>query len=257
MLFDLRGRHRRRVVRVIYIGLALLFGSGLVLFGVGGGIGGGGILSSISKSEGGGNAGFSSQITKYRKQTEKQPSNASAWEGLAKAFIHEVGALEAVTANGLTPKGRELYKQASGAWSSYIALNPSKPNAELAQLMASVYGVEGLNEPAKAVEVLQVAVAVRPTSVYLYTLLAEYAYKAHNTRVGDLGSEKAVSLAPATQRTLLKRELAEVKANPSGEKTYTTTTNGKTYTGKLNAKKELKATEVKTTPTTTSSTKKK
>ncbi len=96
--------------------------------------------------------------------------------------------------------------------------------------------------------------------MYLYTLLAEYAYKAHNTRVGDLASVKAVGLAPATQRTVLKRELAEVKTNPSGEKTYTTTTNGKTYTGKLNAKEELKATEVKTTPTktsTTSSTKKK
>ncbi len=52
-----------------------------------------------------------------------------------------------MTANGLTAKGKELYKQASRAWSSYIALNPAKPNAELAQLMASVYGVEGLNEP--------------------------------------------------------------------------------------------------------------
>jgi hypothetical protein len=254
MLFDLRGRGRRRTVRVIYIGLALLFGSGLVLFGVGGGIGGGGIFSSLSKEAGGGNAGFSSQITKYRKQTAKQPSDASAWEGLAKALVHEVGALEAATANGLTAKGRELYKQASQAWGSYIALNPPKPNAELAQLMAAVYGVEGLNEPAKAVEVLQIAVVDRPTDAALYASLAEYAYKAHNARVGDLASEKAVSLAPAAQRTLLKRELAEAKANPSGEKTYTTTTNGKTHTGKPNAKKELKATEVKTTPTTTSKT---
>jgi len=35
MLFDLRGRGRRRTVQVIYGGLALLMGSGLVLFGVG------------------------------------------------------------------------------------------------------------------------------------------------------------------------------------------------------------------------------
>ena len=37
MLFDLRGRHRRRAVKVIYIGLALLIGVGLVGFGIGGG----------------------------------------------------------------------------------------------------------------------------------------------------------------------------------------------------------------------------
>ena len=36
MLFDLRGRGRRRAVRVIYMGLALLFGVGFVGFGVGG-----------------------------------------------------------------------------------------------------------------------------------------------------------------------------------------------------------------------------
>ena len=32
MLFDLRGRGRRRVVQVVYLGLALLLGGGLVLF---------------------------------------------------------------------------------------------------------------------------------------------------------------------------------------------------------------------------------
>jgi hypothetical protein len=56
-------------------------------------------------------------------------------------------------------------------------------------------------------------------------------------------------LAPAADRARVKAELAEVKANPTGEKnkTYTTTTNGKTYTGKLNSKGELQATEAKTT----------
>ncbi|HLM86121.1 MAG TPA: hypothetical protein VK272_08040 [Solirubrobacteraceae bacterium] len=273
MLFDLRGRHRRRAVRVIYAGLAVLFGSGLVLFGVGGGIGGGGILSSLSKEGGGGGGtGYSSQIKKYRKLTEQQPSNASAWENLAKDLYHEAGNEPYTVANTgeVTAKGKALFKQVSAAWQGYIALNPPKPNSELAQLMVNVYGEQGLNEPAKAVEVLQISVAYRPTDAALYAALAEYAYKAHNTRVGDLASEKAVSLAPAEQRTRLKNELAEVKANPSREKTYTTTTNGKTYTGKLNSKHELQAQEVKTASTpaskssstttsssTTSSTKKK
>jgi hypothetical protein len=262
MLFDLRGRGRRRTVRVIYTGLALLMGVGLVGFGIGGGFGGGGLLSSINKEgEGGGGSGYAKQIAKYRKLTKEQPSNASAWENLAKNLYHEAGNEPYVTSTGaVTSKGKELFKQVATAWSSYMALNPPKPNSELAQQMEGVYGEEGLNEPAKEVEVLQIAVTYRPTDAALYAALAEYAYKAHNTRVGDLASEKAVALAPATDRTRVKDELAEVKANPSGEKTYTTTTNGKTYTGKLNSKGELKATEAhtssKSTGTSSASTKK-
>ncbi len=257
MLFDLRGRGRRGVVRVVYAGLAVLFGSGLVLFGVGG-FGGTGILSSLSKEGGGGGGGggYASQASKYRKLTQKQPNNVSAWENLAKSLVHEGGEEPYTTGAGeVTGKGKELYKQVSAAWNGYLALNPARPNVELAQLMESVYGEAALNEPGKEVEVLQIVIAARPNDEALYADLAEYAYKAHNTREGDLASEKAVSLAPPSARTRLKNELAEVKANPSGEKTYTTTTNGKTYVGKLNSKGELKATEVKT-PGTSSTSKK-
>ena len=38
MLFDLRGAHRRRVVKIVYVALALLMGGGLVLFGIGGAV---------------------------------------------------------------------------------------------------------------------------------------------------------------------------------------------------------------------------
>lgn len=253
MLFDLRGRHRRRFVRVIYGGLAVLFGSGLVLFGVGG-FGGTGILTSLTGNEGSSHASFSAQIEKYRKLTQREPNNAGAWEALAKNLLHEASGEAYVSSAGVvTSKGKEFFSQASQAWASYIALNPSKPNPELALLMATVYGETGLNEPAKAVEVLQIAIASRPTDAALYAQLAEYAYKAHNTRVGDLASEKAVALAPAAERTRVKNALAEVKANPSGEKTETVTTNGKTYVGKLNSKHELEGTEVKTAPTSSGS----
>jgi predicted Zn-dependent protease len=245
MLFDLRGRGRRGAVRVIYAGLAVLFGSGLVLFGVGG-FGGTGILSSLSKSEeGGGSSGYSKQIAKYRKLTEKQPSDASAWENLAKYLYHQAGEEPYTTSAGeVTSKGKEYFKEVSHAWASYMALNPKKPNLELAKEMASVYGEGGLEESSKAVEALQVVIAAEPTSASWYAQLAEYAYKAKNTSLGDLASEKAVALSPAADRERVKAELAEVKANPSGEKTYTTTTNGKTYTGKLNSKGEIKADEV-------------
>ena len=261
MLFDLRGRGRRSTVRVIYIGLAAIFLLGFVGLGVGGGFGSSGILSSLTNSgEGGGSTSFASEIKNDRKLTQKQPNNPAAWAKLAKDFLHEAGSEAYVTTTGTeTSKGKELLKQASQAWTSYIALNPAKPDLELVKLMANdTYGETGLNEPAKEVELLQLVVAAEPSSAHYYSALADYAYRAHNTREGDLASEKAVALAPAADRVRVKDELAELKKNPSGEKIYTTTTNGKTYAGKLNSKGELKATEVKTptSSTTTSTTKK-
>jgi hypothetical protein len=249
MLFDLRGRGRRRTMRVIYIGLAALIGLGLVGFGIGGGFGGGGLLTAATNNEGAGSASFSSQIKRYQKLTANQPTNVSAWENLTRALLHEAGGEAYVTRSGeVTGKGKELFKEAAQAWSSYLALNPPKPNTELAQLMVTVYGEQGLNEPAQAVRVLQIVVAARPTSAALYAALAQYAYKAHNVRVGDLASQKAVSLAPAAQRARVKNELAEVKKSPSGGQTYTTTTNGKTYAVKSAGNGKFTGTEVKKTP---------
>ncbi len=219
MLFDLRGRGRRRMVRVIYIGLAMLMGVGLVGFGVGSIGSGGGLFNSLSNNEGSNAASFSSQIKKYEKLTKTQPHNLSAWEGLTKNLLHEAGGEEFTTSAGVvTSKGRVLYERASKAWSSYAALNPPKPSAELAQLMFTVYGEGGLNEPAKAVEVLQIIVTDRPTASY-YSQLALYAYRAHDERLGDLSSAKAVTLAPAAQRKALKKQLVELKKTAKGETT--------------------------------------
>jgi hypothetical protein len=221
MLFDLRGRGRRRTVRVIYGGLALLIGAGLVFFGVGAGVGGGGLLNSLTGSEGSSSASFSAQIDKYKKLTQKQPNNVYAWEQLTLAQLHEAGG-EAYFANQrLTAKGRELFGQTAQSWNSYIALKPAKPNAQLALQMERVFGEEGLNEPAEVVKVLQIVIPTKTESTpqyqaSLYAALAEYAYKASNTRIGDLASAKAIALAPAAQRAQLKKQLAEIKKHPNG-----------------------------------------
>jgi hypothetical protein len=221
MLFDLRGRGRRRTVRVIYGGLALLIGAGLVFFGVGAGVGGGGLLNSLTGSEGAGSASFAAQIAKYKKLTGKQPNNVYGWEQLTLAQLHEAGG-EAYFANQrLTSKGKELFAQTAQSWNSYIALNPPKPNAQLALQMERVFGEEGLNEPAEAVKVLQIVIPAKSESppqyqASLYAALAEYAYKAHNARIGDLATAKAIALAPSAQRKQLKTQLAAIKAHPNG-----------------------------------------
>ncbi len=250
MLFDLRGRHRRRAVKVIYIGLALLMGVGLIGFGIGGGFGGGGLLNAASENEGSNGVSFANQIKKYEKTLKTQPNNVAAWQKLTAAELHEAGGEAYVNASTGRPtaKGKELYAKASRSWESYLALNPPKPSTELAKLMVNVYGAEGLNQPASAVQVLQLVVAAEPKNASYYAALAEYAYKAKNPRVGDLASAKAVALAPSTSRARVKTELEAVKKNPEGGEIFTTTTNGTVYTGKANGSGGFQGTAVTTTP---------
>jgi hypothetical protein len=235
MLFDLRGRGRRSAVRVIYTGLAVLMAVGLVGFGIGGGFGGGGFLNAASNNEGGPKSSFADQIKKYKRLTARQPQNPSAWVKLLRAQLREAGG-ETYFQNGqLTSKGQELYSAAAATWSRYLALNPSKPNGELAALMVRVLGSEGLNEPGAAVQALQIVVAARPASAALYGELAEYAYKAHNTREGDLAAAKAEALAAPLQRPALKKRLEELKKNPEGNgqsvATPTSSTSGQSLPG--------------------------
>ena len=169
MLFDLRGRGRRRAVRVIYTGLALLMGVGLVGFGIGGGFGGGGLFTAASKNEGAGGASYASEITKYKKIIVLHPADVSAWESLLKAQLHEAGNEPYETSSGVvTSQGKALYAQVARTWVGYTALNPHKVSPELAKEMLRIYDEEGLNEPAQAVRVLQLVVADEPSNASYY-----------------------------------------------------------------------------------------
>jgi hypothetical protein len=216
MLFDLRGRGRRRTVQIIYIGLALLMGVGLVGFGIGGGFGGGGILNATSGGEGSGGTSYSSQVKKYKKLLVAQPKNLKDWEQLIKVQLLQAGGEQYLTSTGLTSKGKELFSEVAQSWNSYLALNPPNPNAELAERMLTVFSEQGLNEPGEAVQALEIVVVARPTSASYYAELAEYAYKAKNVREGDLASAKAIALAPVAQRKTLKTDLESIKKNPTG-----------------------------------------
>src|ERR1700719_3349808 len=231
MLFDLRGRGRRKTVQITYIGLAVLFGGGLVLFGVGGGFGGTGILNAVNSNEGSNAASVSSQIKKYEKLTRTDPSSVSAWEQLTTAQLHEAGSEAYVSAGQLTSKGRELFAATARSWERYLALNPPKPSLTLAKEMLRLFSEEGLNQPAAAVQALQIIGASEPSNASFYAALAQYAYKAHNTRVGDLATTRALALIPAgAERTRVKTELEAAKKSPAGGETLTGTTNGKKFT---------------------------
>ena len=235
MLFDLRGRGRRRTVRVIYIGLAVLIGVGLVGFGVGGGLGGGGILSSVNNHGGGGGPTYSSQIANYRKALKRDPKDAATWEKLTKVLALQAGGEGYRTSSGaLNKAGERAYEEVGEAWNHYTALTPN-PNLGLAKIMVRIFDEEGLSEPDPTVEVLQTIVAAEPKNASYYGFLAEYAYLARKNALGDLASRKAVALAPEGQRTHLKIQLEELKkkaneklgsTGSTGTVTTTTSTGG-------------------------------
>ena len=82
MLFDLRGRGRRRTIKIVYITLALLMGGGLVLFGIGGGGAmSGGLVDAITGSSGGdtGAERFEKRERDALRATQTRPQDAAAW----------------------------------------------------------------------------------------------------------------------------------------------------------------------------------
>src|SRR3954447_10457262 len=90
MLFDLRGSGRRNTVRVIYLGLAILMGGGLVLFGVGGNVGGG-LLDAVKGNGSGGSSNntFEKRVQQLERRTRVNPQDTAAWLALTRARYSE------------------------------------------------------------------------------------------------------------------------------------------------------------------------
>jgi hypothetical protein len=214
MLFDLRGRGRRRAVQGIYLTLAVLMGGGLVFFGIGGNTSGGlfdaigGSNSTQSTSD-----TFSKRVQNLEKQTKAQPTNEVAWANLARARFQQAGTGNFYDQNNntFTDKGLKELQRASAAWTRYLALKPAKPDDRTASLMVQAYGPSGLNQLDKAVAAQEVVVDARPASSGLFANLAALAYAAGQTRKGDLAADKAVSLADKDRRDQVRGQLDSIK----------------------------------------------
>ena len=82
MLFDLRSRGRRRTVQVVYLGLAVLIGGGLILFGELRGSGTGGLLNAFTGNGSGNAQSQADQPAGEERRTSRSrsnPNNAAAW----------------------------------------------------------------------------------------------------------------------------------------------------------------------------------
>jgi hypothetical protein len=211
MLFDLRGRGRRRTIKTVYITLALLMGGGLVLFGIGGGGAmQGGLVDAITGSSGGdvGTERFAQRERDAAAQTRANPRNERAWAELARVRVQMAGMGENFdpNTNQYTEGGRAKLAAAAQAWERYLALEPEKPDDRLANLMVRAFDQTGLNRPADAAKAQEIITDERPGATTFATL-AIYAYQAGQVRKGDLATKEALALADKDDRNTLKSDL--------------------------------------------------
>ncbi|MET0602092.1 MAG: hypothetical protein ABW167_08910 [Baekduia sp.] len=209
MLFDLRGRGRRRAVQAIYLSLAILMGGGLVLFGVGGATSGG-LLDAFKSSSGQTSVDkvFQQRVDKAEAGIRARPTDPKAWAELTRVRFQQAGSGDGFDSNQgvFTDKGREKLQGAASAWTKYLTLT-DKPDDTVAAVMVQAYGPSGLNQPAQAVSAMEVIVDSRPATGPLYVQLAALAYQAGQNRKADLASKKALELTPKDDREQIQAQL--------------------------------------------------
>lgn len=213
MLFDLRSRGRRRTVQGVYLGLALLMGGGLVLFGVGTGNGFGGLVNGLTGS-GSNNQGqvLSSQVRTAQAQVKKDPSSAAAWGALLQAHYQNASSNGYDTAtNTYTAAGKRELGQVGDAWQRYLRLTRT-PNGNYAILAANAYGV--LAQYSNEAAAWEAATIAQPSSVKGFECLAISAYAAGQTRKGDLAASKAESMVPKATAKQVTGLIDQAKTNP-------------------------------------------
>lgn len=210
MLFDLRGRGRRRTVQVIYLSLAILMGGGLVLFGIGGATPGG-LVDAVTGSGGGGVGAsiYEDRVKKLNAKVAANPKDDQAWADLAKAQVQQASVTGYDQATGrYTQKGIQRLRLAANAWRRYIALDPKKPDDRVASLMVSAYGTSGLNIPKGAADALEAVIEGRGASAALYTQLAVTTYLAGDPRRSLIAERRAIELTPKAKRKLTEANIS-------------------------------------------------
>lgn len=208
MLFDLKGK-RKRLVQVVYLGLALLFGGGLVLFGVGGNVSGG----LIDAFRGGGSANtsaFSDLVERAERRAAANPREPKVWLDVLRAQFNLASSPEGSSAETgqLTDRGQQAIIEVAQAWERYLRLKPKKVDASAASFAALAYGA--LQDYDKAVETQDLAVESRP-SANAYFQLADFAYRAGQVETGDRAAKEAVRRTPSDQRNTVRSLIKDTK----------------------------------------------
>jgi len=210
LLFDLKGK-RKRLVQVVYVILAILFGGGLVLFGVGGNVSGG--LIDAFRGNGGGdvdNSAFTDVVDRAEARAARNPDDPEAWIAVVRAQFNLASSPAGSDAETgqLTDRGQQAVIEVTQAWERYERLKPKEIDASGASFAALAFGA--LQDYDKAVEIQEKANEARP-SPNGYFQLADFAYRADQVDKGDEAAREAVRRSPSDQRNTVRSLISDLK----------------------------------------------
>ncbi len=213
MLFDLRGRGRRRTVQAVYLSLAILLGGGLVLFGIGGDVQGG-LFDAFSQNDGDVNEQYEERRDNAKKQTEANPNNPAFWAELAQAEYQLATASEGIDEQTGVASGdaREHLLAAKAAWERHMKVAGDEIDGDTAAQMRNA--LEFLQDAPAAVRAQEAVIDSLGEQAEFgdYANLARLAWTAGQDRKGDLAADRAVELSPKDERKDVKEQLDQVKA---------------------------------------------
>ncbi len=217
MLFDVRSPGRRRTTRALFFGIAIIFLLGFVGLGVGAGLGTNLNLGEALSGGGGSGKSYATQVAKAKKRTAREPASAAAWAALVEAELFEAGesSYSDQSTGGYTSAGKKLLPQIQHSWERYLAVEPKNPSPALAHRMLGPLSEEGLDQASAEVQALQIVFGAEAPAgeeaFAQYLTLAQYAYQANEQDVAKLASEKALAIAPKSDRATIRGELATLK----------------------------------------------
>jgi hypothetical protein len=236
VLFDLQSPRRRRVVRVVFGGLALIFAISFVFLGVG--TGGGGF--SFSDLFGGGSSGssasaFDDQIDAAQQRLQTTPNDTAALAQLVQ--LHYSAGSQDVDSNGqLTSDGEQQLRESADAWNKYVKL--SKGNVEQTPALFALNTFDQLgsidfqkartdtstsealtdvnaavNDWKTAAQAQQILIEKQPNknAANSYARLASYHYLAGDTQAGDQAVAKAKENSNGSDASTIETQLKPIK----------------------------------------------
>ena len=220
MLFDLRGR-RKRMIQVVYAGLALFMA--LSLFTVVGPVNIGDLFGNGTSSTNTSSV-FDDQVQRLEHQVKKNPNDPTLLVQLTRTSFNagNAGIQRDPTSGQLTgiPQSAIVdFNKAGDAWQRYLKTNPSKPDADAAQLAAQALLYSAATSTAiefpteiKAAAAAQAIFADAKPSLNAYVTLAQYRFFAGDVAGGEQAARKAEQAAPKSQQPAVKQAVAQYKA---------------------------------------------
>jgi hypothetical protein len=215
VLFDLQSPRRRRVIRVVFGGLALIFAISFVFLGVGTGGGGFSFSDLFGGSSSSSSTAFDDDIKTAEQQLVVNPNDPATLARLVQ--LHYSAANANTDSNGVpTSEGEQQLREAADSWNKYVKASKGNLEASAAVYALNTFDLlarldfstartdtsstEALTDITAAVsswksaaQAQQVLIEKQPnkTTSNSYATLAQYLYLAGDAQGGDQAAAQA------------------------------------------------------------------